>query len=429
MIVPLKAKGNGSMRRLVIAKRAALAVCCSCTVGTVHGAESRDPLVFFASEQLSYDDNLFRLGDSPEQRAERPPVEHPQDYINRLSAGVRATLQQGRQDLLVTARINDVRFSNNDQLDHTGGAGAVVFNWELGSRWSGRASADYSRALASYTNYRFFERDVVSALSGEFEGRFRLGPHFRLVAAGRATRTDHSDSKRESGNFLGNSGRAGIEYSPLQGKLFLLEYRYSKGEFPDRIAVAGSTARERDYEDDVLNLRMEYELTSKLRFQGNVGFLERKYPFATDDTGFDGEIWRGTIDWQPRLKLGFELSAWREIKAYIDDESNYFVAKGVSFGPTWKPLTKVELALSYSYEKQNYIGTPKTSTDLTSPEAALIADAGRSDDVRVARASASYAPRDYIELTLSWAYQERESNRALHGHDAQVAGMEARVAF
>ncbi|MET0660682.1 MAG: hypothetical protein ABW110_21255, partial [Steroidobacteraceae bacterium] len=61
--------------------------------------------------------------------------------------------------------------------------------------------------------------------------------------------------------------------------------------------------------------------------------------------------------------------------------------------------------------------------------AALVADGGRVDEIQVARASASYAPRDFIELTLSWAYQERESNRALHGYDAQVVGMEVRAAF
>lgn len=390
-------------------------------------APEGDPLVFFVSEQLTYDDNLFRLRDSSEL-AERPDIEDRQDYINRLSAGVRARLQRGRQEALLTARVTDTSFKNNDRLDYTGGAGNLVANWYLGSRWSGKLTADYIRTLASYTNYQFTERDVVSSAGGELEGRYRLGPRFSLIAAGRTTRTEHGDQDREPENFEGNSGRAGIEFAPQPGERFILEYRYTEGRFPDRIASAGGSGRERDYDEDLANLRFEYEITSKLQFLGNAGYLERDYVIESANPGFDGAVWRGTLQWQPRTKLGIDIAAWRELKAYIDAESNYFVARGASFGPKWAPLAKLDFALEYVYETQDYIGSPTVTNDAGSQPVQTV-DSGREDDVQAVRFSAGYAPRDNIELNLRWAYEERTSNRSLREHHANVVGLEARVVF
>jgi hypothetical protein len=392
------------MRRTTAVVTITLPLAAFCGAAQAQTEDASDPLVFFLSEQLTYDDNLFRVGGRDDAR-----------------------LQHGRQDLLLTARIYDTSFKNNDRLDYTGGAGNLAYHWALGSRWSGKLTADYIRTLASYTNYQFTERDVVASASTELEGRYQLGPRFSLIAAGRTTRTDHSDQDREPENFEGDGGRAGIEFMPRPGKRFILEYRYSEGRFPERIATATSNGRERDYDEDLLNLRVEYEITSKLHLLGNVGYLERDYVIESANPGFDGEIWRGTLEWQPRTKLGFDLSAWRELKAYIDAESNYFVARGISLGPRWQPLQKIQLGLEYIYEEQNYIGSPTLSPDLNTP--VLVTDAGREDDVQAARFTASYAPREHVDLNLRWSYEERSSNRPLREHHANVIGVEVGVVF
>jgi exopolysaccharide biosynthesis operon protein EpsL len=391
-----------------------------------HAQDDGDPFVFFVSDQITYDDNLFRLSDGePLQNGE---IDDRQDYINRLTAGLRARMHAGRQELLLTARLSDTRFKNNDRLDYTGGAGTLVLDWQIGSRWTGKVSADYLRTLASYSNYQFTERDVVTSYGTEVEGRWQLGPRFGLIAGGRTTRTEHSDVDREPDNFEGDSGRAGIDFVLSPGRRLAVEYRYAEGRFPDRLSALGLASGERDYEEDLLNLRIEYEITSKLQFRGNVGYLERDYAIESANPGFDGEVWRATLEWQPRTKLGLELAVWRELKAYIDAESNYFVARGASLGPRWQPLEKLHFALEYGYEKQDYIGSPALDNDPASTPV-LIADSGREDEVHVARFTAGYTPREQIELKLLWNYEERSSNRPLRGHDANVVGMEIRVVF
>jgi exopolysaccharide biosynthesis operon protein EpsL len=375
-----------------------------------------DAFVFFLSEQIGYDDNLFRLSDSELANHEQVLVQDTEDTINRLSAGMRAQVNVGRQDFSLNARINDLRFANNDQLDYTGGSGNFAWDWQAGTMLDGRAAAEYQRALASYTNYRYFGRDVVETLAGSGEARFKLGPRFALLGAVRSTQTEHSDVARQLEDFDSDSGRAGIEYLLPTGDRFVVEYRYLEGRFPNNNPLAPEPLA-RDYDEDLINFRMEYEITSKLQFKGNLGHLEREYPHGSRN-GFSGETWRGTFLWQPRSKLGFDVSAWHELKAYVDSESEYFVADGFGLTPSWAPVDKVELQLALSYEDQDYIGT-----------GALLTDAARRDKEKSAKFSATYKPRSFLELNLLYAYQERSSNRELVEYDVQTAGAEIRFVF
>ena len=389
-------------------------------------SEREPPLAFFVADQLMYDDNLFRLPEPALRDPNEQPIEDTADYVNQLTAGFRTRLNFGRQDLRLTGRVNDVRFRNNDQLDYTGGAANLVLDWTIGSRWSGELSGDYQRSLASYTNYRFVERDIVEALGGELEARFELGPRFALLAGARARRTEHSDDERRAENFESNAAWGGIEYASSPTDRFILEYQVLEGDFPDSFAPGSIDARDRSYEETLINFRTEYEITSKLHFRGNVGNLERTYAPGSIANDYSSGIWRGTVEWQPRSKLGFELSAWRDLKAYVDAESDYFVADGASIGPKWSPSDKLAFALEYVYEEQNYIGTPILSG---TGEPGIETDPGRIDEVDIARFTASYAPRDFLELDLTWAYIERSSNRPTREYDAQVASMALRFVF
>ncbi len=390
-------------------------------------ADDERAFAFYVGDQLMYDDNLFRLPEPAQRDPSQVPVEDTEDYVNQLSAGLRARMHMGRQTLALAARVDDVQFHNNDQLDYTGGVARLDFDWEIGRRWSGRVVGDYQRSLASYTNYRFFERDIVEALSGELQARVQVGPRFAFLTSARSRRTDHSDIDRRAENFESDSGTAGLELALSNTDRFILEYRYLEGDFPDTFAPGSPDARDRSYEETLANLRMEYELTTKLHFRGNIGNLEREYPAESISEDYSGVVWKATLDWEPRRKLGFELSAWRDLKAYVDSESNYFEAVGASLGPTWKPSDKLDFSLEYIYEEQDYIGSLTLSPIPGDP--AFEQDTGREDAIDVARFRASYSPREFIELDLTLAYIDRSSNRPSRIYDAQAAGFGIRVVF
>jgi|GEM_PF-873843 Uncharacterized protein conserved in bacteria (DUF2320). len=386
--------------------------------------DEKRAFVVFLSDQVLYDDNLFRLP-SPEQREPgRAPIDDTEDYVNLLTFGMRSRMHMGRQTLTFAARANDVRFQRNDHLDYTGGIVRLDLAWQTGARLSGRVSGDYQRSLASYSNYRFFERDIVESVSGELQTRLALGPRLTLLADVRSRRTDHSDTDRRGENFRGDSATAGIELKLSDTDRVVFEYRYLEGDFPDTFAPGSPDARDRSYDERLAGVRVEYRLSAKLDFRGSVGDLRRTYAENSIADDYAGVVWKATLDWQPRRKLSFELSAWRDLKAYVDAESDYFEAVGASFGPTWKPSDKLAFALEYVREEQDYIAAFAPASD-----SSFRPTDRREDEIDIARLTTSYSPRELIEFDFALARIERASNRPTRAYDALAASFGVRVFF
>jgi hypothetical protein len=110
------------------------------------------------------------------------------------------------------------------------------------------------------------------------------------------------------------------------------------------------------------------------------------------------------------------FAAWRELRAYTDIESDYFVSDGFSLGPTWSPVEKLTFALSVSYEEQEYIASRILDLEAI--------DVPRTDDVLSALATFTYRPRDNLAFELSYRGSDRDSNRVQRRYDAQTAGMQ-----
>ena len=107
--------------------------------------DAAEPVRFILSDRYLYDDNLFHLPDGPlavdpdaipDPALEAVPERSRDDYINRASAGIRVRLDAARQVFHADARIDDVRYQENDDLDYTGGMADVLWDWQVASNWS-----------------------------------------------------------------------------------------------------------------------------------------------------------------------------------------------------------------------------------------------------------------------------------------------------
>lgn len=377
-------------------------------------ADAQDPFRFYLADRYMYDDNLFRIPDG--LLASDPAILPPaslDDYINRASAGARIRLDSSRQVFSADLRIDDVRYDRNDDLNYTGGAANVGWDWQVGHRWSGKLNGQYDRSQASLSNYIFFGKDVVDTATLGAEFRFGIGSRWRLLAAGAAADTDHSSDIRRVDNFESQTGRGGIEYVTLAGNLFALEYRYTDAEFP----VARDLGANLAYEERVPGARLEYAFTEKTQLRARAGYLERDYanPASAD---YSGEIWDLTLRWEPRTKLYFDLKAWHELKAYADSESDYFVTDGGSITPTWEPTTKIKIAAAFAYEQQDYVGVGVLLPPI---------EGDRKDDVTSALVSIDYTPRDIVTIGLGYRWVDRESNRDFRAYDDSLISAQLKI--
>ncbi|HEX7114007.1 MAG TPA: outer membrane beta-barrel protein [Steroidobacter sp.] len=371
---------------------------------------------FYLSEQYTYDDNLFRRAATagPDGSPALDPALSRDDQINRITAGLANDFHFGRQTLRATGRVQDVRFRENDHLDHTAGRAHLGLDWRMLASWSGTLSATYNRTLADFAHLRTTRRDLVDSATYSGSARYKLGPRWSVSAHGQRIETEHSLDERSIDDVEASYGRFAIDYVTPTEHTFGLEYRHGRAKFPNFIALDPSQ-RSPEYEESAALARLVYTATVHTRFSATFGYVERDH-LNGPEGDYSGNTWRAQIDWHPREKFSTVLDAWHEIKAYTDAESDYFIADGVSLTPRWSPRRWLWLGLEVSYEEQDYIA-PSTLVESTP---------GRKDQVLSALATITYSPRDNLDLELQYSFGDRDSNRALRRYDAQVAGLAIR---
>jgi hypothetical protein len=203
-----------------------------------------------------------------------------------------------------------------------------------------------------------------------------------------------------------------VKYTSDSGNFFGAEYRYSNANYPYATAIDG-TFFDPKYHENSWNGYFSKALSAKMLLEGGGGYLARRYPennVAGFNPDFSGVIGHLSLEYLATEKTSLVLAAQRQLRAYIDTESDYFVSNSVTVTPTWSPGEAWRLSLQYSYEHQRYLGSnPDSATGAGLPS--------RVDTVRGAQGSVKYTPFKHLELNLSYRYEKRDTNRTAYGYD------------
>jgi Putative beta-barrel porin 2 len=359
---------------------------------------------FYIADQETYDDNLFRV---PPGTAGVPGAAFPNpsqsDAVNTSTFGGEGKWDIGRQEVEIDLRADENRFKRNDALNYVSADATGTWNWRVGEYFSGQVQTIYDRSLASFSETRYSGKDIVTSLEELGFARYQIGPHWAAYGQIRGSYLDHGAASQVYNDFHNKAGFTGVEYATNVDDTFAFEYSYLDITF--RNAPVGLGAY--DYNEDVEKFVVKYSLSDKTSVNGYVGYLQRKYPGSLGLNAYSGEIWRGNFSWAVTEKTQFQVSVWHELHAYIDAESNYFVAKGVSLAPSWSPTEKLNFTLLGSYEQQNYIGN-SSSVATTGP---------RLDKVNSEQITMRYTPRDPWIIELFFRHAKRESNQPLFPFD------------
>jgi hypothetical protein len=390
---------------LAMAQMAGAAPVFAAAQGDTHG------LQFSLRDGQVFDDNLYRVPEGAEH-----------DSINRLSAGVEGAWQISRHGLSVAARLDRNDFRRNDQLDHTAGNGEARWSWVTGRVLSGEIGVDYSSALASFANTSFRSRDVLENGAALASASWNLGSRWVLSAAARQARAEHSAEERRFDNSCARSGSVGLRFRSSAQNTVGVEYRYSEGTF-DHPALVEGQLFDRNYHESRASVRLLYELGPKTELKASGGYLRRDYPGAQrsgiDRGAFSGAVWDASIQWDPTSKLGLALAGYRKLSAYLDAESDYFIATGFSIAPLWNVTDKLRVSLTASREQQQYLGPSVNLTLLDT----------RKDRVNSGELGITYAATRVLHFDLVGRLEKRESGRALVRYDDRIASATVRLVF
>jgi exopolysaccharide biosynthesis operon protein EpsL len=399
------------------------AVIVSVPLQSSRAAEAQvDGLRFFLAEQLVYDDNLFRLPDGSDTAALLGSGASRSDYLNRVSLGADARWTVSRQAFILNLRFDDNRLADNEFLNNRSGSGKAQWDWRLGNNGSGELGADYNRALAGFANTRFVGKDLLATSGVFWSGKLTVGTNWAIQAGARHAQTEHSAISRQFDDSSTDSGTAGIEYKTTTGATIGWSYGHTRGDF-ERLATLGGVPFDRDYEENSSSFRLRYALTGKLSLDASAGYLRREYPGTLSDDikagDFSGNVWEAKLHWQPTGKTAFKLSGWRKLRANLDAESDYFVAKGLSLSPLWNPTAKISVSMELSREEQDYLGSSVNFAVLEP----------RNDRVTAEQLNISYTPLQQLELVLTTRFEQRDSDRPLLQYDDTLVGFEMRLVY
>ena len=371
---------------------------------------------YFIGAGALYDDNLFRQPAGSTLSSGATHL-HRQDLIERVSAGIRGSWALAQQSFELKAHGDDNRFEQNDQLNNISGSAALTWDWRVGHRWTGQLGADYARALANFANNLVLDKDLLSQ-RGSFAGAtFELGPHWFLHGDVRWSSGEHSAAVRRVDDDNIRTQKFGVELKLSSTDSLGWNYRHANASFAGGLLLNGVNF-DRNYDESASAVWVKYALTGKTDLDCEGGYVRRDYPNAAIGN-FTGATGRGTLNWHPGAKTAVAITGWRDLNAYIDAQSNYFVTRGASITPSWAPTEKITTSVAVSWERQNYIGSNPT----------VAAGEFRRDTVKSAQASATYVPARALELDITYRREQRDSSLAPLTYVDNLAVLGVRFTF
>lgn len=354
-------------------------------------------LQFSAGDTFTYDDNLFRLPSGT--GISGAGVVSRQDHVNTVNLGVDGHYFGWRQEFDVSVRAAQNRFVRNDSLDNVSGLGKLTWDWLINSRLSGTLGYDFSRAQASFANTFFFAKDLVETSDYFASGGLRLTQHWTITTGIKATDVSHSAEQRAGDEFRGRTGNLGLQYTTTEQNTFAANYSYTNAHFPTP-GILDDVQFDRSYKDSLEQFVVKYRLGGATQIDARAGYIQRRYP-SSNFGSFSGDTWRATVTWAPTGITQLSLAGWRELTAYLDAESDYFVSRGGSATLTWSPTLKIGLSASAVFNSQRYISNTPSVVEFDS----------RHDNLHTYQVTLSYAPRALVLLGLTYRYDNRDSNQ------------------
>jgi exopolysaccharide biosynthesis operon protein EpsL len=375
-----------------------------------------DHLDFILGDQFTIDDNVYRV---PPGNAYFSEVVGPnasrEDHIETATAGVESQWTVGQQIIELNARLDDNRYARNDDLDNISGLGKLDWNWHLATVLSGQIGTDYSRALPNFAYTSIYVRELVDLAEYFAAGRYQIGPRWAVFGGVLHNDTTISATVLRANDSHGNSGNVGAEYALGIDKTVGFEYRYTNTEYAHAYSSFNT-----DYRENTARILLGYALTDKTQIRASVGYLDRDYVDPNSVlSSFSGDVWRGSVQWQASHKTQIVVAAWRELQAYFNTETDYFVSRGESVAPVWTVSEKVSLSLTLSSVDDKFAGSSLFSRALVP----------RHDTINAGLASIVYTPTQALSFTGSYQHEKRNSNQIPFTYDDNLSNLNIAFKF
>jgi exopolysaccharide biosynthesis operon protein EpsL len=368
---------------------------------------------------VRHDSNLFRLSNS-EDTEKTLGTSDKSDTVTQLEAGMHAAIPISQQQLVFDASVNNNHFNNFSFLNYTGYRAQGAWQWSLGSQWSGDIGYGRSQYLANLADLQAPIRDMITVDHAFAGARYALTPRWRVRGELDGSHYRHNDSSRSSLDSNVATGTFGVDYvSPITNfsgspNTVGAQVKVTRSNFPNQQLVESSEV-DNDYRQITVSAVADWQITGKSHIEGQLGYTTLHHD-ELSQRNFSGATGRLGYDWAVGAKTLLNVTAWREIQRYEDVASNYVLSRGISFGPSWSPTSKLVFQAKWLHDDRDYLGDPGFALQ-TGPQ--------RKDTFHGTVVAAGYSPRRNTKLSMSWEHGIRDSN--IFGKDYDYNAVSANV--
>ncbi|MBC7755461.1 MAG: hypothetical protein H7Z20_02245 [Bdellovibrio sp.] len=388
---------------MTIFNRKKIPAWCFLLLSTSSFAEGIVDIKPYISTSLSYDDNVFRFS-SPDQAKAALGSSKMSDVLTRLELGAELNLRLSRQLISLTASANENKYNHFTNLDNTGSANSLRWDWRLGSNLYGVLAVSKNKAIAGFNETRNAIKNIRTSEQQSASINWDFHPDWTLYLNG-----DRIDLKNGANSSVQLDRQddiieTGFRYHSPLGTQLGLSYRLADASFPNRSGLIKTFFGAESSQEEVA-LSVAWLPAPKTRLSTRLSHvnLVRKNSQLPDFNGFNQ---RWNLDYSATSKVNFNLSAYQYLSPIDDVVSTYVETTGVEINPTWAITSKVALRANLAYSENDYIGSAATSSNNTE----------RLDTSTQVGVSLLYTPTLKSLLQLQYTGEKRLSNSTNQGY-------------
>jgi len=389
-------------------------------------ALENDRLTVSAGEELTHDDNVFRVSPAA------TPSGGGEDTYRTTSVALDADVPVGDQRLQGNFAISQMRFDRLDALDTNAHDGAVRWLWKAGAELDGTVGYRDRLALASLANVQGGVQsaipNVLETSETWFEAAYRATARWRLRGGWHAT--DYSNSAEVYRISDANIGalEAELDYITRAGNGLGLVIRSVDGRLPNPQFVSvpdpdpqlvSVTQVDNSYRDRGIALLAQWAPTGKSRLEARAGHLERSYA-QYPQRGYVGPTFDAKYEWRPVGRVVLEVIGHHGPSLYEEVQVGYVLSRGVSARLSFALRDKVSFAVASEQAHRSYLGDAgPVLGDFPPP----------SEHLTLRSLTVSYNPIPKVQLTVALQQQNRSSTLEFSSYRVDTGTVGVRVRF
>jgi exopolysaccharide biosynthesis operon protein EpsL len=334
------------------------------------------------------------------------------DYY--AGVGLRADRSYGRQRLRADLEANTYRYDKDTSLNYSVFNYALAWDWAVGSRLHGVASADQHQ-------YREVAIDPVTfgnrlgkrtERSDVLEGVYDLGARLRLMAGASRTEAKSTVPNSWDASPVINSARVGAGYELASGSSVWLRYRHGTGHYTDPTPGASTGSFKEDETDAVV----KWAATAKTALEASIGHLQRKHD-ENQFRDFSGMVGSAAVNWDITAKTRLVGGVNRTLGVSGLATGGNVRSDRIYIGPVWKATAQIAVNARYDHVKRDWNDVPTGSPFV-----------GRTETVNVLSAGVDWEPRRWLTVS-GYVRNERESQNLNTGYHNTTVGAAVKAYF